>query len=72
MSSLAAQPTSEHTQQHGGVEPVGLRPSMLPRDGNTGGMDDVRFDPTCNQPTGQPEAVAAERVNDFGTAGFVI
>src|ERR1700730_14483340 len=42
-----------------GVEPVGLGPAMLPRYGDTRGMDHVRFDPARIQPTRQPEAIAA-------------
>src|SRR5580700_10298437 len=49
----------EPALQQLGVEPVGLGPAMLPRYGDTRGMDHVRFDPARIQPTRQPEAIAA-------------
>jgi hypothetical protein len=54
-----AQPPQEGPLQQLGVEPVGLRPAVLPRYGDTRGMDHMRLDPTRIQPTRQPEAVAA-------------
>jgi hypothetical protein len=42
-----------------GVEPVGFRSAMLPRNGHTRGMDHVRLYPTCLEPARQPEAVPA-------------
>src|SRR5712672_1249072 len=59
MAPFPTQPPQEPALQHLGVEPVGLGPAMLPRYGDTRGMDHVRFDPARIQPTRQPEAVAA-------------
>ena len=59
MAPFAAQPAQEPALQQLGVEPVGLRPAMLPRYGDTRGMDHVRLDATRPQPARQPEAVAA-------------
>src|SRR5256885_271166 len=59
MAPFPAQPPQEPALQHLGVEPVGLGPAMLPRHGDTRGVDHVRFDPARIQPTRQPEAVAA-------------
>src|SRR5262249_33286835 len=58
MAPSRAQPPKEPALQHRGVEPVGLRPAMLPRYGDTRGMDHVRLDPARIQPTRQPEAIA--------------
>src|SRR6476659_436326 len=59
MAPFPAQPPQEPALQQLGVEPVGLGPAMLPRHGDTRGMDHVRFDPARIQPTRQPEAIAA-------------
>src|SRR6202045_4583922 len=59
MAPFPAQPPQEPALQQLGVEPVGLGPAMLPRYGDTRGMDHVRFDPARIQPTRQPEAIAA-------------
>src|ERR1700731_4180810 len=59
MAPFPAQPPQEPALQHLGVEPVGLGPAMLPRYGDTRGMDHVRFDPARIEPTRQPEAIAA-------------
>ena len=56
---LAAQPTQERALQQTQVEPVGLRPPVLPRDRHARRMDDMAFDAARLQPTRQPEAVAA-------------
>src|SRR6476619_2625890 len=59
MAAFATQPPQEPALQQLGVEPVGLGPAMLPRYGDTRGMDHVRFDPARTQPARQPEAIAA-------------
>ena len=41
------------------VQPVGLRPPVLPLDRNARGMDHVRLHPASPQPARQPEAVPA-------------
>src|SRR5208282_6509861 len=41
------------------VQPIGLCPSMLPRNRHTRGMDHVRLYPARLEPARQPEAVAA-------------
>src|SRR6516162_439281 len=59
MAPFATQPPQEPALQQLGVEPIGLCPAMLPRYGDTRGMDHVRLDPSRLQPARQPEAVAA-------------
>jgi len=64
MPRLAPQPTHEHAQQHRGVQPVGLCPPVLARDGHARGMDDMSLDPVRPQPARQPKAVASSLVGD--------
>src|SRR6516225_3762968 len=59
MAPFAPQPPQESALQQLGVETVGLCPAMLPRHGDTRGMDHVRLDATRLKPARQPEAVAA-------------
>src|SRR6516162_7727079 len=59
MAPFSTQPPQEPAFQQLGVEPVGFRPAMLPRYGDTRGMDHVRLYPTRLKPARQPEAVAA-------------
>src|SRR5215467_8586593 len=59
MAPFAPQPPQEPALQQLGVETVGLCPAMLPRHGDTRGMDHVRLDATRRKPARQPEAVAA-------------
>src|SRR5262249_11434573 len=59
MAPFPTQPPQEPPFQQLGVEPVGLRPAMLPRYRETGGMDHMRLDATRRKPARQPEAVAA-------------
>src|ERR1700741_1259111 len=59
MAPFPTQPPQEPALQQLGVEPVGLRPAMLPRYRETGGMDHMRLDATRLKPTRQPEAVAS-------------
>src|SRR6202048_4479508 len=59
MAPFPPQPPQDPALQHLGVEPVGLGPAMLPRYGDTRGMDHVRFDPASLEPARQPEAIAA-------------
>jgi len=54
MAPFATQSPQEPALQQRGVEPVGLRPTMLPRYGDTRGMDHMRLDPARIQPTRQP------------------
>ena len=55
---FATQPAEEGALEQLGVEPVGLRPPMLARDGDARRVDDVGLDAVRPQPAGQPEAVA--------------
>src|SRR6516164_4657351 len=48
MAPFAKQPPQEPTLQQLGVEPIGLCPAMLPRYGDTRGMDHVRLDPRAS------------------------
>src|SRR5215813_14761874 len=59
MAPFATQPPQEPALQQLGIEPVGLRPAMLPRYRETRGMDHVRLDATRRKPARQPKAVAA-------------
>ena len=59
MAPFPTQPAQEPAFQQLGVEPVGRRPTMLPRYRETGGMDHMRLDATRRKPARQPEAVAA-------------
>ena len=55
---LAAQPAQEGALEQLGVEPVGLGPPVLARDGDARRVDDVGLDAARPQPAGEPEAVA--------------
>ena len=59
VAPFPTQPPQEPALQQLGVEPVGFRPSMLPRYRDTRGMDHVRLDPARLKPARQPKAVAA-------------
>jgi hypothetical protein len=59
VAAFTAQPAEEHAQQHLGIEPVGLRPLLVARDGDRSRVDDVRFDAARPQPACQPETVPA-------------
>jgi len=59
MAPFSTQRPQEPPLQQLGVETVGLRPAMLPRYRETGGMDHVRLDATRLKPARQPEAVPA-------------
>src|SRR5215813_5331423 len=62
MTRLATQPAEKGTLQQLGIEPVGLRPAMLARYGDTRWMDHVSFDTLSLQPPRQPETIAASFV----------
>src|SRR5262245_47537261 len=59
MAPFATQPPQEPALQQLGIEPVGLRPAMPPRYGETRGMDHMRLDATRRKPARQPKTVAA-------------
>ena len=59
MLTFTTQPPKECSLQQFGIEPVGLRPSMLARHGNARRMNDVRFNIVRPKPAGQPEAITA-------------
>ena len=59
VAPFAAQPAEEGALEQLGVEPVGLGPPVLPRDGDARRVDDVGLDAARPQPARQPEAVAA-------------
>jgi hypothetical protein len=59
MAPFPTQPPQEPALQQFSVQPIGLCPSMFPRNGHTRGMDHVRLYPTPLKPARQPEAVAA-------------
>src|SRR5207248_9359828 len=56
---FSTQPPQEPALQQLGIEPVGFRPAMLPRDRETRGMDHVSLDAARRKPARQPKAVAA-------------
>src|SRR5258705_4338629 len=57
VAPFSTQPPQDPPLQYLGVEPVGLRPAMFPRYGDTRGMDHRRLHPARPQPARQPEAV---------------
>src|ERR1700682_3528224 len=59
MAPFSTQPPQEPALEQFGVQPIGLGPSMFPRNGHTRGMDHVRLYPTRLKPARQPETVAA-------------
>src|SRR5438132_2261011 len=59
MAPFPTQPPQEPPLEQFGVQPIGLGPSMFPRNCHTRGMDDVRLYPTRLKPARQPKAVAA-------------
>src|ERR1700756_1812343 len=59
MAPFPTQPPQKPPLEQLGVQPIGLCPSMFPRNCQTRGMDHVRLDPTRLKPACQPEAVAA-------------
>src|ERR1700756_5566973 len=59
MTSFSTQPSQEPALQQLGVEPVGFRPAMFPRNSDARGMDRVRFYSTRLEPARQPETIAA-------------
>ena len=63
MPAFAAQPSDEHAYQHRRVEPVRLGPLVLARHRDAGRMNDVGLDAVSDQPSRQPEPVAAGLVN---------
>jgi hypothetical protein len=58
MTPFAAPPAEEGPLQQLGVEPIGLRPAMLTRHGDTGCVDHMGFDTARPQPPPQPHPVA--------------
>jgi hypothetical protein len=54
MTPFAAPPAEEGPLQQLGVEPIGLRPAMLTRHGDTGCVDHMGFDTARPQPPPQP------------------
>ena len=68
MVALAAQPAEKGPLQQLGIEPIGLRPAMLARHGDTVAVDHLGFDAARPQPTRQPEAVAAGLEGDRNPA----
>ena len=66
MAPFAAQPSQEHPHQHGSIEPIGLGPSVLARDRDAAGMDDMSLNSVPGEPPCQPETVSSgfERNND--------
>jgi hypothetical protein len=59
MIPFSTQPPQEPALQQLGVEPIGLCPSMFPRNCHTRGIDNVLLYPTRLKATRQPKAVAA-------------
>src|SRR5258706_14038701 len=59
VAPFSTQPPQEPPLQQLGVEPVGLRPAMFPRYGDTRGMNHMRLHPARPQPARQPQAVSA-------------
>ena len=59
MALLAAQPAEKGAHHQFCVEPVGLGPAMLARDGDAGRVDHMGFDALPRQPPRQPEAIPA-------------
>src|SRR5215468_5747681 len=59
VAPFPTQPSYERPLQQFSVEPVRLCPAMLPRHGDTRGMDHMRLNPTSHKPSRQPETVAA-------------
>src|ERR1700730_12467247 len=59
MAPFSTQPPQEPALQQLGVEPVGFRSAMFPRNCHTRGMDHVRLYPMRLKPARQPKAVAA-------------
>jgi hypothetical protein len=55
----ATQPAKKGAFEQPDIQPVGLRPPVLARDGDARWMDHVSFNAVCAQPARQPEAVAA-------------
>ena len=58
IAPFAAQPSQEHPHQHGSIEPIGLGPSVLARDRDAAGMDDM----SLNSVPGEPPAPARNRL----------
>src|SRR3954464_10133817 len=61
---LAPQPAGEGAQQQLRVETIGLCPSVLARDSDARGMDDIGLDAAPPQPARQPKAVASGLIGD--------
>src|ERR1700732_1521870 len=59
MAPFPTQRPEEPPLEQLGVQPIGLCPSMFPRNCHTRGMDHARLDPTRLKPAREPEAVAA-------------
>src|SRR5215472_17932130 len=59
VAPFPTQSSYERPLQQFSVEPVRLCPAMLPRHGDTRGMDHMRLNPTSHKPARQPETVAA-------------
>jgi hypothetical protein len=66
MPSLTAQPSEKGPHQKFRVEAVGLRAPVFARHRNARGMDDVSLDIAPQEPTCEPEAVAASLIGDGG------
>src|ERR1700736_6205497 len=59
MAPFPTQPPQEPPLEQLGIQPIGLCPSMFPRNCYTRGMDHVPLAPARLNPARQPEAVAA-------------
>src|SRR3712207_7739314 len=55
VARLAAEPAEEGALEQLGVQPVGLGPPVLARDGDARGVDDVRLDVVRPQPARSEE-----------------
>src|SRR6202040_2693537 len=64
MALLATQPAEKGAHQEFGVEAIGLRAPVFARHRNARGMDDVSLDIAPQEPTREPEAVAASLIGD--------
>jgi hypothetical protein len=64
VTRFTTQPAKECSLQELGIQPVGLRSSVLARHGNTCRVDDVGLNVVRPKPPGQPETITASLEGD--------
>ena len=72
VAPFPTQPPQEPPLQQFGVEPVGIRPAMFPRYGDTRGIDHVRLYPTRLEPARGAAALNGHRPASAASSSSIV